>query len=172
MELTLNNSWENLGPLLLIFNCLIIWLSVSLSTISHQIIIVHNQPIYMFIIIWIFYLFSVWVSHYLMFLLFWNPLGCVQSTTKSQCDWVSQGFFRWTYNATPTLLECLGIIYVAFFMDCWSMPLMCFLMCSENKWYDVGYLSFFPYPKCSRSSQPDQQQGDIHFLNLDFNTLF
>jgi hypothetical protein len=38
------------------------------------------------------------------------------------------------------------------------------IMCSENKWYDVGYLSFVSRPKCSRSPQLDQQQGEITFF--------
>ena len=50
------------------------------------------------------------------------------------------------------------------------------IMCSENKWYDVGYLSFVSHPKCSRSPQLDQQQGEItfffSFLNLHTSCSF
>ena len=59
-------------------------------------------------------------------------------------------------------------ISIAFFIDCWFMP----LTCSKNKWYDVGYLSFFRDPECNCSPQPDQQQGEIQFLNFTLICCF
>ena len=107
MEPTLENFLRKSCPTAsYIFHCLIIWLSVLVHN-SPQIITVECVKYHMGILY-----FSVVVIHYLMFVPFWNPSGCVQSTTKSQCDWVNQGLFRWIYCATLTLLDFLGFSFV------------------------------------------------------------
>jgi hypothetical protein len=138
---------------------------------SPQIIVVHYWPIYIwnnFVPLGIYDLLLRWLI-YLMFVSFQNPFRMCSIYCQISMWLTWSRLFRVSLQCHFYFAGVAGVfICFALFMDCWFMP----LICSKNKWYDVGYLSFFRDPKRNCSPQLDQQQGEIQFLNLHSDMLF